>query len=130
MNYAIRAGNVTFDVRDGLADAVQRTLRNLDDNVLRRANAAADEVFEEARASWPVKTGRSRDGLERVTTVDVGEGTIRVSIRNTVEYAKYIKAKNLGGKSPFVELLRKPLVRVARDLARELVAVARSTVEG
>lgn len=67
--------------------------------------------LEAARARWPVsdQSGKvhSRDRLKAVVTLSQVD-EVRVVITSAAPYTKYIQARNLGGKNPWIELVRKP----------------------
>lgn len=58
-------------------------------------------ILSSARASWPVRTGLSRSGLD--LTRSVGPDRQKHSIRNSVEYADDVRAR--GTKTPSWEVL-------------------------
>jgi hypothetical protein len=117
-------GGVRVVMDDTLDQLYRRAIERVAPGVLRRIEDATADVYASARAAWPVKTGRSRDGLEHHVTVSPDQTSVRGSITNPVKYARYIKAKKLDGKSAFVELLRKPLRARAADLAEVLAMEA------
>ena len=73
-------------------------------------------VVESARAGWPVKTGRSRDGLTAIVRLE-DEKIVGV-VYSSELYGYMIKRKD--GKSPWQELVRKPSLGVAMELAGRL----------
>lgn len=87
----------------GVAEAVER---------------AADRIVAEARERWPVRTGRSRAGLEAVVVVDPGLTTIRGTVVNEVEYARFVKDKQ--DRSAMTELLAKPIRAATPALIAEI----------
>lgn len=107
---------VDVDTEALLRDVVDRSAPGVREALER----AASDVYESARARWPVRTGRSRDGLEWVIVVAPDLSSIRASVINDVEYARYIKARNLQGKSAFVELLQKPIRARTDKLVSEI----------
>lgn len=68
---------------------------------------------------------QSAEGLKREVLIDLNESAIAGRVWNDVKYAKFIKANILGGKSVFVELLRKPMnkakTRMVKTLAKILI---------
>jgi len=67
------------------------------------------------RGSWA--------NLQKEVRLDVEEGVLIGRIWNDVTYAKFIKAVRLGGKSVFVELIRKPMGKMKTRLAKSLVRI-------
>jgi hypothetical protein len=123
-NLRYGTGGLRVTMSDELDQLYRRAIERVAPGVLRRIEDATADVFNAARAEWPVKTGRSRDALEHHVTVSPDQTSVRGSITNPVKYARYIRAKKLDGKSAFVELLRKPLRARAADLAEVLATEA------
>ena len=69
--------------------------------------AEAQRLGENARAEWPVKTGRSRAAIVYGVRVVGGDG-LESFVANTAAYVFYIKGRAQGGKSAWQELIRKP----------------------
>lgn len=113
------AGSVRIQMDDTLDRIYRRAIDKLAPGLLPAVETAIDDLHADAYAAWPVKTGRSKEALEHLTSVSPDNKVIRGTITDDVPYARFIKAKSLGGKSAFVELLRKPL----RERAKELVKV-------
>jgi hypothetical protein len=111
---------------------MRRALDDVAPGVLDRLEATVTRVVDDARSRWPVRTGRSRDGLEAHVTIAPGQTSIRGTVANAVDYAVYVRSgqRGLGGKSAVVELLRKPLRAAARELAVELADTVSTTLAG
>lgn len=107
---------------------LRRVLNESAARVLSRMESELGKVLANARQEWPVKTGRSRERLRLVSTV--APNGIEVSLVNDADYVYYIKAVDLGGRSPWRELVHKPLRRVERKLATELRADLIALMEG
>lgn len=128
LTYGSGGTRITMD--DTLERIYRRAIEKVAPGILTRMEMVIAEVYDEARQQWPVRTGRSRDGLQRWVTVTPDGMRIVGSITNDVDYARYIKAKKLGGRSAFVELLRKPLRKRADDLSTVLARQAATSLRG
>ncbi len=115
-------GGTTVELSDDLARWVDEWTRNLAPTTREVMDREIGRVHAEARASWPVKTGRSRDALEYVIVVESPD-MIRATLINTAPYAKWIVSLKLPGNgSAFVELMRKPMKKVLDPIADALAA--------
>ena len=115
-------GSVRIEMDAGLEELARRAVSQVAPGVLERIDAAVDQVLEDAQRRWPVKTGRSRDGLAAYTSIAPAGDRIQGTVMNPVDYAVYVKSRKGGleGRSAVVELLRKPLRARASQLADEL----------
>lgn len=112
-------GTMQVEVDDGTERLVRAALEQTAPTVVREIERRVDQVIADARSAWPVRTGRSRAALVsglRLPDADTVEGFVR----NDVDYAFYIKGRQQGGKSTYVELVRKPMRRAADDIVAEL----------
>lgn len=73
-----------------------------------------DAVLNEARAQWPVKTGRSKAGLRASKYLSTKE--LYIGIEDNVPYVYYIKGNEQGGRSTWKELVEKPLRKRIKPL--------------
>jgi hypothetical protein len=120
---------VSFRVSDGdvtvtLDDDLERLARRCVDAVLPSVTDAMEEKVDHrvaaAKMPWPVVTGRSSEGLHRVTTLTLGSG-VRVSVDTSVPYTFYIRPKSLhGAQTAWNRWVRGPMVVDRADLARTL----------
>jgi hypothetical protein len=117
-----------------VASAVERVLRAAHGRVVERLERAADRIGVPAEARWPVGKERgkphSRDLFERGLRLP-RKGVLEAFVRNGASYAYYVRSMKggLGGKSAFVELLRKPLRTEARMVADELADDLKAEIE-
>lgn len=83
-----------------------------------------EAIFDAAEQAWPVKTGRSKEGLTTGIRF-VNTSTIEGFIADAVPYVYYIKGRKQGGKSTWVTLVTKPFKAatpaVCQQLASELI---------
>lgn len=86
--------------------------------VLDRMKEETQQLVNEAKSDWPVKTGKSRDALRIESTV-TPKG-VEVNVINDVDYVYYIKALDLAGKNPWRELVVKASKKLEKELAEEL----------
>ena len=68
----------------------------------------AQQILDDAQKKWPVKTGKSKDSFELVTTVIPGTFEVEVSILSDLKYVRYIKPTK-GGKDDNATRIRSPL---------------------
>ena len=91
-------------------------------------------IYEAALETWPIRTGRSRDGL--FIRDDSNGSLLFWRIGNTVEYARYIKSVKLGKKigKVFRPVMTRDLgdpVRLARKtLPAQAAELAAAAIEG
>ena len=124
------APRVTIGVDTAYSAQIREALRLVGSTVLDTMRDEADRVVADARMRWPVarprtKGGRlpnpvhSRDRFE--ITERLGEGYVDVVVANDAPYAFYIRSmqNQLGGKSAFVTLIRKPMHDGAKRIADE-----------
>lgn len=76
-------------------------------------NAENDAPTRDPRGSWA--------NLQRETRIDIERSVIVGRVWNDVSYGKFIKAVRLGGKSVFVELIRKPMNKMKTRLTKTLL---------
>lgn len=120
------SGSVRLEMDDALDRIYRNAIETVAPGMLARIETATKEIFDAALKAWPRKTGRSADGLRMEIVVAGDNSEVRGTITDPVTYAKYIKAKSLGGKSAFVEILRKPLQKRAKELVGELGGLAKT----
>ena len=113
-----KVGDVSVKVKglDALMDRIAAVYRPVTEALERFGTAR----LEAARARWPVsdQMGKvhSRDRLKATVTLSQVD-EVRVVITSPAPYTKYIRARNLGGKNPWIELVRKPTAQRMDDLA-------------
>ena len=105
------------------ADIIEAELNAQVGDILDVLKEQAVEIRKNAQATWPVKTGKSKEGFyEIVTIVDDGE-KLEVSILNKEPYVPYIKSTKVGtemdairNRSPLGEM-RKATTKARKDIA-------------
>jgi hypothetical protein len=98
------AGTLLDELRKAMGAGVYGVL----DNQGRRLTASA-------RATWPVKTGKSRAALDYHIRIDPDAGKIEVVI-GTVGYARYIKSTKIGDVQTLAPgASAAPLIALARS---------------
>lgn len=118
---------VTMD--DTLDRLFRAALEDLAPGLVPEMERSAEAVYSSAHEAWPVKTGRSKAALGRSVFV-TDKSTVRASVFNSIDYAKFVKPKSIGGESAFVELLRKPLQKEATRLIGALGPAAKAALTG
>lgn len=124
------SGSVSVTIDDGFSDLLRRALDHTIPGIVDRLEATADRIYYDAYNRWPVKTGTSRAALGREVQIAPDYSSIRARVYDTAPYAKYIKPKDLGGKSAFVELLRRPTEAAGAELVADIRDVIEQTLEG
>ena len=105
------------------ADIIEAELNAQVGDILDVLKEQATIIRKNAQDTWPVKTGKSKDGFyEIVTIVDDGE-RLEVSILNKEPYVPYIKSTKVGteidairNRSPLGEM-RKATTKARKDIA-------------
>lgn len=116
-----KAGKVTVEYDDVLDRLYRAAAEKLAPGLLSTCEATLEAVRDKAAAEWPVKTGRSRAGLEVVSSIDVNSGRLTVQIRNDVTYAVYVPlASTFGASTAWQRLVRDPGRRALKELAKKL----------
>lgn len=128
----IRVGKGRSAVKiDGpLADGLEKQIRQILGPVADKMQEEADQIMEQAKAEWPVKTGKSAAAFSTILTVTPGTFRVEVSVLNSAPYTYYIKSTKVGDiedkvriRSPLQTLVRKPARAVTRRLKKELPAI-------
>ena len=119
--FRARDGNVTVTLDDTLERLVRAAAEKVLPGVLKVMEAGVSEVLDEAHDDWPVKTGRSRAGLQRSTELDLGRSAITVRARNDVPYAIYVKpAAWHGATTAWQRLVRSPMGALHKEFVEQL----------
>lgn len=93
---------------DTLDRLVRLAITNSRPGLLPVLEAEASRLAANARADWPVKTGRSRNSIVFGVRVR-SDDRLEAFVGNTVEYVYYIKSRALPrSRSAWQELIRKP----------------------
>ena len=111
------------------ADQIEAELNAQVGDILDVLKEQATIIRKNAQDTWPVKTGKSKDGFYEITTIiDDGE-RLEVSILNKEPYVPYIKSTKVGteldvvrNRSPLGEM-RKAANKARKDIALMLKAV-------
>lgn len=103
-------------VFEGLAEAA-------DAGVVSVLGPVVERVVAEARAAWPVRTGRSRLGL-RIVVRRLPDGSVTWEVRNDVPYSGVIFDRKRKPAPTWLRILKLPLREALRsagpDVVREL----------
>lgn len=116
-------GRATISVSPGLQQHVEMMLRTAAPRTMEKLRQVTGELVDSAAKDWPVKTGKSKAGLNSVVRL-VGNGVVEGVVSNREKYAFMITlpggaawAKRLHVWS---ELVRKPGAKRAPELAEAL----------
>tara|TARA_R110000822_G_scaffold36822_1_gene103438 strand:+ start:4290 stop:4712 length:423 start_codon:yes stop_codon:yes gene_type:complete len=111
------------------ADQIEAELNAQVGDILDVLKEQAVEIRKNAQATWPVKTGKSKDGFYEITTIIDDGQRLEVSILNKEPYVPYIKSTKVGteldvvrNRSPLGEM-RKAANKARKDIALMLKAV-------
>ncbi|MFT5461080.1 MAG: hypothetical protein ACI9K2_007602 [Myxococcota bacterium] len=124
---------------EGMSHAVDVLVRRMYAQVHALADSEMRNVYSTAHARWPVsrRTGRRQypHSKGQLKLLDESDGQHRVRIvilcpalqAQGIPYAFYIKSSQngLGGKSAWVELIRKPTRKVIRAVSEAVVEESR-----
>jgi hypothetical protein len=120
-----RSGKAQVEIDSGLARLIRRTIANGAPEVAKALDEEAERIYAEARAGWPVKTGRSRDALDHGIRI-LSETKVQAWLLNASPYAKFVmlggpndpgrKMKGRG-KTAMNELIRRPANAAGRRIA-------------
>jgi hypothetical protein len=126
------SGSVSVEMDDTLDRMVRAAINKAQPGALREVERATEELYAQAVAQWPVKTGTSRAGLRREVLVSQGLDRIRGRVFNDVDYAKYIRPRALyGADTAFVAYLRRPAKEIAERLTLRLLdLIPRALIDG
>ncbi len=130
LTYGSGAVSVTLD--NGFEELIRLALDKTIPGIVAKMEQVADSLEENARSKWPVRTGKSRDGLRSEVRVAPGFTSVRARLVNDVPYARFIKSPRVrtGTGSAYVELMRRPTEAAAVALAEELKPIIESTLSG
>jgi hypothetical protein len=110
------------------ADQIEAELNAQVGDILDVLKEQTTIIRKNAQATWPVKTGKSKDGFYEITTIIDGGERLEVSILNKEAYVPYIKSTKVGteidivrNRSPLGEM-RKAANRARKDIALMLKA--------
>lgn len=116
-----KEGNVTVTVGPELQEWVDRCIRSCFGATVDAIEAEVEKVYDQARKEWPVKTGRSRDGLRTSLTLDRTRGRVEGAVLALVPYSIYIKPYKLRGKTTaWQAYVRGPITLAKKRLMHEL----------
>lgn len=130
-------GKASVTISGVLAEGLDREIREALGPVGETLQAQADAIMANARASWPVFTGKSRDGFGSFLRVHPGEMLVEVFIENEHDYTRYIRSTKVGAKPnaqrvayPLETLLRRPVRESKAQRLVELRDVLVKAVQG
>tara|TARA_R110000824_G_scaffold123456_2_gene281342 strand:+ start:2808 stop:3206 length:399 start_codon:yes stop_codon:yes gene_type:complete len=107
-------------VMDDVMDQIfRRAIDNAQPGLLPILERAVSDLERSARAEWPVKTGTSRAALDSGVRF-IGSTGLEAFVVNTADHSPYIRANNLGKKSPYQVLIRRPGIKLGKELADTL----------
>ena len=131
MKLKFGSGAIRLDMDDTLERMMRAAAERVAPGVLDRIDTAVTRIEAEATRRWPVKTGKSRDGLASHTIITPDGDHIRGTVMNDVFYARYVKSfkNSLNGKSAMVTLLMKPIQAEAKLLAEDLGKIATKAIK-
>ena len=110
---------ITIDFDDGLDRMARRIVDRVPAEVRLELERGVHEIGRNARASWPVKTGRSRDAFRWGVTGSREQPEAYVTNDATADgdaYADDVRLKG-GGRLLWAELVRAPMFRLADQVA-------------
>lgn len=124
IQYGRGANQIELD--DTIHDLVANAMENLAPGLYHKLSEVAEELYDEARAEWPVRKGWSRDALDWGVRIPDADMTVVESYvgfkpgHKGSEYAHLIKALKHGNKQTWRVLLQHPARKRAEKLGEEL----------
>ena len=117
--------SISFKMDDTLQRIARQAVNKVQPGLIDAIEAEVRQIHDDAVREWPVgRYRRDRGGVhsrDRMAVEVVIDGDkVRGRVTNDAEWAPFIRANKLLGKSPYVELLKKPLRRARNKLVREL----------
>lgn len=117
--------SISYKMNDTLQRIARRAVDKVQPGLIDAIEAETRRIHDEAVRDWPVGRFRkdrggvhSRDRMAMELVIDGDK--VRGRVTNDAEWAPYIRANNLLQRSPYVELLKKPLKKARDKLVREL----------
>lgn len=111
------------------ADQIEAELNAQVGDILDVLKEQATIIRKNAQDTWPVKSGKSKEGFYEITTIIDDGQRLEVSILNKEPYVPYIKSTKVGteldvvrNRSPLGEM-RKAANKARKDIALMLKAV-------
>jgi len=130
-------GRCEVTIDGALASSLETELREALGPVGTTMQSAADGILKDARADWPVKSGKSKASLADSLRVHPDSFQVEVVLYSPLSYVRYIKSTKVGSKdesvrdrSPFQDLLRKPAREAEKTLAKTLPGVVGKALTG
>jgi len=115
----IGKGNSAIVMDDTMDEIFRRAINSAQPGLLPILERAVSDLERSARSEWPVKTGTSRDALESGVRF-IGSTALEAFVVNTADHSPFIRANNLGKKSPYQVLIRRPGIKLGKELAETL----------
>ncbi len=116
----IGSGIASVTMDDTMDQIFRRAIDNAQPGLLPILEAEIGKLYASAFSQWPVKTGISKAALDSSVRF-IGSDKIEAVLFNTADHSLYIRGNNLGKKSAYQELIRKPGIKLAPVLG-ELLA--------
>jgi len=134
MSIRIGKGKAAVEITGFEADMFEAELRAALGPIIERMEEKADSIIYEAKKTWPVKTGKSKDGLYKQLTI-VDDRIVEVSILDREPYVKFIKSTKVGTKNNMVRIRQPirteiaiPVKKAQKELKAELPALLESAL--
>ena len=145
MKTSVRSGKVGLSLDEPFSEMVKKIIDQVAPNTQTIIRENIVSVLSNAKAEWPVKTGKSLAGFTSAVELLASRGQIVISgtIRNAAEYSYLIRSGRViksvnssgsrlsvpAGKNVWVELLREPLKEIAPEVAQAILKELRSIGE-
>lgn len=116
------SGIATIEMDDTMDRLVRRAIEVSQPGLVRRLEETAQRIHAETVARWPVRTGRSKAGLDWYMAIKEGGTEIRAVISTGgVPYTFYVRPLSLyGGNTGWSEWVQRPMREAGAKLAIEL----------
>src|SRR5687767_6259119 len=133
MKRRFKTKNAAITLSTDFRQEVNDSLRAIPSVSLQRLEQERKRIYEQARDTWPILTGESRDCL--YVTAKVTEHSIKVLIATDDEGGYKIRSSKVGTeenrvrtRNPWQEHVRKPVFDSVKAVAEDLAELATKSI--
>lgn len=94
----LRSGEWEATISGSLERDIDAALGEVGRRVVAEVEAEVEQIYSDALAAWPLKTGRSRNALTRKTVIDVS-GVVSGEVRAGASYSRFVQSWQIGSRS-------------------------------
>lgn len=141
-----RTGDVTVTLDDTFERLAKTATERIEHQVAQLVEGQTQEILRSARSIWPRRTGATAAAMR--AEVKVGQEHIQASLENDIrdETGQPMAARQhwalrprvgvstpppgMAGKSPWTELVEKPLLEAAHQVVEQAPVIMKKALEG